>query len=190
MATKIGLDHDAVLGAAVELADEIGLHELTLAALAGRLGVRTPTLYHYVDGLAGLRRQLAILGCAQLAQRMGAAIMGTSSDEAVLAMSDAYRVFATEHPGLYAATVQAAPADDPELIAAQTEVLTIALRAVASYHLSKEDAIHVVRILRSAMHGFVSLENAGGFGIPLDRDRSYRGLLHLLITGLHQGKLD
>ena len=46
MAIKVGLTREAVMKAAGELADANGLHEVTLAALAARLGVRTPTLYH------------------------------------------------------------------------------------------------------------------------------------------------
>src|SRR5947209_2097039 len=141
MATRVGLDHAMVVQAAAELADAQGLHEVTLATLAARLGVRTPTLYHYVAGLAGLRRELALLGCRELVRRLGRAVMGKSGDEALCALAYAYREFVHEHPGLYAATVQAADPADTELGSAQGEVVEIAIRALSAYHLSNEDAI-------------------------------------------------
>jgi hypothetical protein len=38
--------------------------------------------------------------------------------------------------------------------------------------------------VRSAVHGFAELERAGGFGIDLDLDESYRRLVATLGAGL------
>jgi hypothetical protein len=38
----------------------------------------------------------------------------------------------------------------------------------------------------SLAHGFVSLELAGGFGLPIDLDESYRTLMDLLVRGLER----
>ncbi|HET9921132.1 MAG TPA: WHG domain-containing protein [Ktedonobacteraceae bacterium] len=187
MATRVGLDREMVVRTAAELADSKGLEEVSLATLAARLGVRSPTLYHYVDGLAGLRRELALLGTRELGQRLGRAVMGKAGDEAVRALASAYRVFVNEHPGLYAATVHAAEPDDTALQAAQTEVVDIALRSLSAYHLSQEDAIHVVRMLRSLVHGFATLEHSGGFGIPLDIDETFERLQYVFLQGLSAG---
>jgi hypothetical protein len=46
------------------------------------------------------------------------------------------------------------------------------------------------RALRSALHGFASLEAAGGFGLPRDVNRSYRFLVDTLITGLQTDRPD
>ena len=45
------------------------------------------------------------------------------------------------------------------------------------YALEGEPAIHAVRAIRSALHGFVSLEREGGFGLPIDIDDSYDNLI-------------
>jgi Tetracyclin repressor-like, C-terminal domain len=37
--------------------------------------------------------------------------------------------------------------------------------------------VDATRALRSALHGFVMLENAGGFGLPRDVDRSFGQLV-------------
>jgi AcrR family transcriptional regulator len=184
MATRAGLDHKMVVQAAAELADAAGLHELTLATLAARLGVRTPTLYHYVDGLAGLRRELALLGCRELAQCMGRAVMGQSGDEAVRALAHAYRAFVNEHPGLYAATVQAADPGDSEMKIAQTQVVEIALLALSAYQMPQDAAIHAVRMIRTIVHGFATLEQGGGFGMPLDCNETFERLLSIFLRGL------
>jgi AcrR family transcriptional regulator len=186
MATRAGLDRASLVQAAAQLVDREGLESVSLATLATRLGVRSPTLYHYVEGLAGLRRELALLGIRDLAQRIGQAVMGKAGDEAVIALGHAYRGFVNEHPGLYAATEQAADPTDTELAAVQSEIVEIAVRALSAYHLAGDEAVHAVRLLRSAVHGFATLESSGGFGLPLDLDESFRRLLQALIAGLRQ----
>jgi len=48
---RAGLTAEAVVAAAGALADERGLDGVTLSELAGRLGVRPPSLYAHVGGL-------------------------------------------------------------------------------------------------------------------------------------------
>ncbi len=176
MATRAGLTRAAVLGAAATLADEHGFDALSLAALAGRLGITTPTLYHYFPGLPGLRRELALLGLRAQEEAFSRAVMGKAGADALRALASAYRAYVKAHPGLYAASVRAAQ-DDAELAAVQTRVVEIALRALDAYRLSPEEAIHAVRMLRSIVHGFATLELAGGFGIPLEVDETFRRLI-------------
>ena len=73
-----------------------------------------------------------------------------------------------------------------ELQAAEDRVVHVGLAVVASFGLSGEDGLHAVRALRSVVHGFATLEVAGGFGLPLDCDESFRRLIAMLIAGLQQ----
>ena len=187
---RAGLSREAVVEAAASLADEEGFEGVTLAKLASRLGVRTPSLYNHVAGLEGLRRELALLGTRELGRRLGRAAVGKTTDEATFAMGKAYRDFVKERPGLYAATVRSyrisAP-EDPELAAAEGEALEVVLAVLASYGLSGEESVHAARGLRSIAHGFATLEVAGGFGMPLDLDESFRRLLRAFTGGVRQG---
>jgi AcrR family transcriptional regulator len=183
----VGLDRAAVVQAAATLVDIGGLEAVSLADIAARLGVRTPSLYNHVDGLPGLRRELALLGTRELAARVGRSAIGKSGDEAIFALAHAYRAFVIAHPGLYAATVRSArlrEQEDPELEAAQAEVVEIVLAVIAVYGLHDAAALHVVRGLRSLVHGFATIETSGGFGIPLDLDTSFQQLIAIFIAGL------
>jgi AcrR family transcriptional regulator len=189
VAPRAGLNREAVVEAAATLADEDGLEGVTLAELASRLGVRTPSLYNHVAGLEGLRRELALLGTHELGRRLGRAAVGKTTDEATFAMGQAYRDFVKERPGLYAATVRSyriSDPEDPELAAAEGDALETVLAVLASYGLSGEEAVHAARGLRSVAHGFATLEVAGGFGIPLDLDESFRRLLRAFTEGLRR----
>ena len=157
---------------------------MTLAQLADALGVRAPSLYNHVAGLAGLRRELALLGLRELTARIEDAVGARHGDDALMAMATAYRAFVAERPGLYAATVRAVPPEDDDLSAASDRLLGVVAKALAGYGLAEEDALHAIRGLRSIVHGFASLEAAGGFALPLDRDDSFRRLIRSFARGL------
>ncbi len=185
MPAKRNLDRATVTLAAGIIADEFGIESVTLAAVAERLGVRIPSLYNHVAGLSDLRQAMAVLAAELLAEHVRRAAVGRSGDAAVIAIMDAYRAFAHAHPGLYRAVLRAPDAEETRLIAASQDVLDILLRVIESFGLRDGEAIHAVRGLRSAVHGFVDLEVVGGFGMPLDRDESFGWLTRTLIQGLH-----
>ena len=47
---RAGLTAERVVNEAERLADEVGLAQLSLAALAARLGVQPPSLYKHIAG--------------------------------------------------------------------------------------------------------------------------------------------
>ena len=182
-----GLDEEAVLRAATALVDAEGLEALSLARLAEVLGVRAPSLYNHVSGLEGVRRGLALRGLRELTARAARAAIGKNGEEGLVAVADAYRTFAKEHPGLYAAGLLRAPGQEEiELAAASEELLDILRAVLAPYGLQGEKLIHALRAFRSLAHGFVSLELAGGFGIPVDLEASYYYLVRLLVASLQR----
>jgi AcrR family transcriptional regulator len=173
-----------VVQAAADLADEVGADRLTLAQLAERLGVRLPSLYKHVDGLDAVRRDLAVLAMTELADTAGAAAIGRAGGTALRAVAAAYRDFARRHPGRYAGVLRAPAGDDAELAAAAGRLLDVVLALLSGYGLAGDDAVDAARALRATLHGFVSLEAAGGFGMPRDVDRSFERLVDGLDTAL------
>lgn len=185
--TRRSLDRAAVVQAAVDLLDRQGDEGLSLGRLAAHLGIQTPSLYNHVDGLPGLQRELALLNAQRLGQVLGEAAIGQSGPQALLAIAQAYRTYIKEHPGLYRASLRASGnrgQADPELAQAEERAVRVVLAALAGFGLSAEDGLHATRALRSVVHGFTSLEIAGGFGLPLDLDESFRRLVVILIQGL------
>jgi AcrR family transcriptional regulator len=179
---RAGLSELLVIEEAERLIDEVGLARLTLAELAARLGVRQPSLYKHIRGTEGLVRSIAIRAKDELAYVLARAAVGRERVDAIRSISDAYRAWALQHPGRYA-TVQNAPKPgDTEDEAASFSVLEVVTDILAGYNLADDDAIDAARALRSALHGFVTLESSGGFGLPVDIDRSFQRLVHGLDT--------
>jgi AcrR family transcriptional regulator len=180
---RAGLNSERVVRAAGDLADERGYANLTLAALANSLGVRQPSLYKHIDSLDGLQRSVAVQAKCELGDVLARATVGRSGADAVRAMASAYRRWVHEHPGRYAATVRAPSADDTEDQQASAAVVRVVLDVLAGFNLEGSAGVDAARTLRSALHGFVTLELVEGFGLPRDVDRSYEFLVEALIAG-------
>jgi AcrR family transcriptional regulator len=180
-----GLDARRVVDEAAAIADAHGLEEITLARVAAALDVRSPSLYNHVAGRDALLRLVALRGLTALGDALRDAAVGRAGADALIAIAHAYRVFAHDHPGLYAATVRAPAPGDAELLGAAARPVDVLLTVLAFWGLDGELAVHHVRVIRSALHGFVTIEAGGGFGLPLDLDQSFELLLGTLLAGLN-----
>jgi AcrR family transcriptional regulator len=171
-----------VVAEAARLADEVGPGAVTLAAIAQRLGVALPSLYKHVRGLDAVLQKVSALAVAELGAQMSAAAAGRAGADALRAVADAYRAYALRHPGRYALCVRAPDPDDPEHVAAGQRAVDVAFAVLRGYGLKGDAAIDATRAFRSALHGFIALEQAGGFGLPREVERSYNWLVTALDT--------
>ncbi|HVB73597.1 MAG TPA: WHG domain-containing protein [Ktedonobacteraceae bacterium] len=190
MSRRMGLDRASVVEAAAKLVDEKGIEHLMLGRLAERLGISTPSLYNHVAGLSGLKHDLALYCLRELRDCITRATVGKSRAEAINALADAYRAYGKKTPGRYALTLQAPSPGDQEVQSVAQQVVEVVLAVLAPYKLGEEDAIHAIRGLRSIVQGFISLEVAGGFGIPIDLDTSFHWLINLYIAGLNRSNVN
>lgn len=181
---RAGLNHGAVVEAAQRLADQVGLRNLTLTALAQDLGVRQPSLYKHIENLDDLHRSLAVRAKTELAAVLATAAAGRSGADGVRALADAYREWGRVHPGRYAATLRAPDPGDEADDRASAAVVAVVQQVMSSMGIPATDGVHATRALRAGLHGFLTLQSVGGFGLPDDVDESFRYLVDLIVLGL------
>ncbi len=182
---RAGLGPDAVTVAGAALADDVGFSNLSMGLLAERLGVKTPSLYKHVDSLADLAHRIAVLAANELADALRDAIQGRAGGDALTAAAHAMRAFVKRHPGRYAAgnAAHLTGPDDP-LAPAVGRTLGSLSAVLRGYQLDPGEEIHALRLLRSALHGFATLEVEGGFQIDADVDESFAWIVAFLDRGL------
>lgn len=189
MATRTRLTKTAVVRAAANLINTEGPNALSLNRLAESLDIRTPSLYNHVDGLPGLQRELAVMNAKLLADRMNEAAIGKSGGQLFMDVAQAFRAYVKENPGLYLSTLRSSgnqTVQDENLMLEEERALMVGLAIMASLGLQDKDAIHALRAFRSMVHGFATLEVAGGFGLPEDCDESFRRLVEAMVAGLRR----
>ena len=185
---RAGLTGDDVVASAAGLADEIGYPGVTMGLLADRLGVRPPSLYKHVDGLADVQHRLATLAMTELGEVIRDAVQGRSGLEALAALLTAVRGYVRAHPGRYMATTGAefAGPDDP-LMAASTRVINSISAVLRGYGIADGEMNHAIRTIRSTMHGFAMLEASRGFQWDADPDESFEWMIRFVDRGLRPG---
>ena len=181
MPRRAGLTPEKVVELALSVVDRVGLEELSLARVAEVAGVATPSLYKHVGGLPDLRERVGRLVVARLTGRVREAVIGVSGDGALRALMSAYRAYLVEFPRR--APLLVAPSDAG---GDAGELLAVVLAVLRGYRLEGSAAIHAARVLRAGVHGFATLEAAGGFGYPEDLDESFERLVDVVVDGLRQ----
>lgn len=174
------IEADQAIDAAVRIADAEGLDAVTVARVAAALGVRP----HHLASLEALRRAVTLRGLRELGDVLRRAASGRVRAGALVAVADAYRVYAHAHPGCFAAAIVRPATGDVEVEQAGGEIVGVIVAVVGGWGIEDDDARHAARAIRGALHGFVTLEAAGGFGAPADCDESFVRLVRTLASGL------
>ncbi|MFS8100556.1 WHG domain-containing protein [Lentzea alba] len=183
MAVRPRLTTAKVVDAALDLVDEQGVEGLTLAAVATRTGVATPSLYKHVASLGELRGHVGVRVLEEMTGRFTEAVLGLAGDQAVEALMHAYRAYVQEHPKRYGAAPMD-PLHDDQQREAGMRLMEVMLATLRSYGLEGSEAIHATRRLRVIVHGFASIESNGGFGLPEGLDDTYDQLVRMYLNDL------
>ncbi|MEU9102356.1 WHG domain-containing protein [Streptomyces sp. NPDC048361] len=159
---RVGLTTERLVQAGAELADEVGFEQVTVSALARRFDVKVASLYSHVKNSQDLKTRLALLALEELAALAADGVAGRSGKDALAGLGNAYRDYAHEHPGRYAAAQLRL---DPEAAAASAggRHARMTRAILRGYDLTEPDQTHAVRLLGSVFHGYITLEMGGGF---------------------------
>lgn len=153
MARRLGVSRDDVIAAAVRLSDEGGLEALTVAAVADAVGCRPPSVYHHVDGLGGLSREVARAATEDLLATLEDATAGLEGMDALTALVDAARAWGGAHPHRVQALRYHDDIEDPDLSTARAEVLLQFQDAIGGLGIPASERPPLVALLRSALRG-------------------------------------
>ncbi|WP_067962394.1 TetR/AcrR family transcriptional regulator [Nocardiopsis trehalosi] len=177
---RAGLTADRVTAAAADLADRVGFDNVTLSALARGFGVKDASLYFHVRNLRELRERVAVLAVGEQTDRIAVAVAGRAGRDALAGFAGAYRAYALEHPGRYAAT-QLRIGDHPLTASpAHRRSAELMVAVMRGYALADPDLTDAVRLLRATVHGYIDLEATGQFLHERDVEASWERIVDAL----------
>ena len=159
---RAGITVDRLVAESARIADEEGFDAVTPSALARRFGVQVASLYSHVASAHDLKKLLALHALERLADEVSDAVVGRSGGDAITALADVHRRFARTHPGLFVASRY--HLDDATAAGSAGVRLARLMRAsMRDYRLGDELETHAVRMVGSAILGFITLEMSGSF---------------------------
>lgn len=174
------LNRTALVARAADLSDEIGLEALTITKVGRHVGIAAPGVYRHVEDVEDLRVAIGSLAAGEVAVELARSTTGLAGPDALVALAGALRAWAEAHPGRYAALQVAPDPGDEEAQAQMAELIGTIGSAMRVYELEGDDLTDAIRLLRSLLHGFVSLEQGEGFKDPRDLDASFERMVRSL----------
>ncbi|PNV62737.1 TetR family transcriptional regulator [Clostridium sp. chh4-2] len=185
MARK-GLTEEIVIDAAARLISEKGYDNFSLHGLAAELGIKTASLYNHIASSQKLVAKVGERVLLQLKQTVWNDTAGKSGTDAIEALANGYRRFAKENPELYQLILLIPELGDDEFTTTGRTLMADLYELLSPFCLTREEQVHIGRMIRSSMHGFISLEQAGFFTTPYDADSSYRYMIDSFIRMLSE----
>ncbi len=179
-----GLTTETVTAAAAVLTEEIGCENLTLHKLANRLNIKPASLYTHISGIEQLYVLLSDLALKQLGTAMMDAVKGKKRDEAIRAISVAYRDYAKQNPEMYRMIMKVPHSHSEQLVNAGKNVKAALLELLSQYTADQSKIIFFSRYYHSILHGFISLEQAGFFDDAISVDESLSKIVDSFIEQL------
>ena len=98
---RAGLDKNIIVKKTAQMANEIGIENVTLKMLADNLNIQTPSLYNHIKSLEDLQKELMIYGWNQMAEVILNAVAGVSGYDALEALCYAFYRYAVQNPGIF-----------------------------------------------------------------------------------------
>lgn len=181
---RAGLDKNIIVGCAAQMANEIGLENVTLKLIAKEFGVQTPSLYNHIKSLDDLKKQLMIYGWKQLEQEILQGVFGVSGYDALREICNIFYAYATENPGVFNAMLWYNKFEDDETQEATDGMFSAIIKVMTNMHISQENANHLIRTFRSFLEGFALLVNNGAFGNPISIKESFDLSVDVLLAGM------
>ena len=184
MAARRGVTAEQVVEAALFLLDEVGrVDAVRPSSVAGRLGIRSQSLYAHVEGVGGLRRLLALRCLSELSEVVTMAAVGRSGRDAVEAIVRAQLDFAFNHPGRFEAALHP-PGDDPDLVAAIDRAGSPLRNVLAGLGLDDEIRVHWVRLQLALTVGYSSVVRDGRLTLSPEPSTTVEYLVMALLDQL------
>lgn len=181
---RMGLDKNAIIYRAAQLANDVGLENITLKALANDLNIQPPSLYNHIGGLEDLKKELMFYGWHQVEEQIIGAVAGISGYDAIEIICRTFLEYTTTNPGIFNAMLWYNKFENDESQNATTKIFSVAFKILSSLNISQENSEHLIRTFRSFLEGFALLVNHNAFGNPISINDSFELSLKVLIAGL------
>lgn len=177
------LTRETIVATAIEMIEAEGMEKLSTNELAKRLGVKTPSLYRYVENRTVLLREVNAETFRALFRALSGPLAqkGTPT-ERIQNIARAYRAFAHSRPITYGlAYTNTIPELYPD--AAEQEQSVLPFQALMAEIAGEAESLPALRGFLALIHGFVMLELAGQFQRGGDLNAAFEAALAAYLRG-------
>lgn len=174
-----------VLQTAANIADEKGLSNVSLKAVAECLNIRTPSLYNHINSLDDLFREVAHQGMCEMNERMTRVAVGTYGDNAIKKIALEYLNYMVEHPGIYETIQWATWHGTDETAKIFSDYINLLTTLICSCNFKEEATTEILNLLTGILHGYSTLQLRYAFTEPEKVKSNLCNAIDTILTGAH-----
>jgi AcrR family transcriptional regulator len=176
--------NDRILAAARAILEEDGLDAVTMQAVAARVGVRAPSLYKRVADRAALIKSIADAVTEELRRTLEPDVAADAEpSDQLRAIAHRYRAFVGANRHGYALLFAPLPRDmapEPSALAAVGRPIVETMTGLTG----GSGGLEAARTMVAWAHGFLAMEQAGGFRLGGDVDAAYAAGIETILAGV------
>jgi AcrR family transcriptional regulator len=175
-----------VVSAGIAIVEREGPEALGISRVAAALKIRPASMYNHVASGEALAKAVALEGNRRILEVLTEASGGVAGPQDQLGrLIHAFRRWAAGNGGLYAHMARIEPDHaDPAAAEVIEGILTLFARPLAAMGVPGDQQVHAMRLIRSALHGFVLLETSRQFQLQETADDSFDWMVKHLIAGV------
>lgn len=177
------VDKNRIVQTAQTFIEAHGVDALSLAKVAGQLGIKAPSLYRHVKGKDGLLREVNLQTITALIEALMdvPAVEDESPSAQIVRVFVRYRQFAHENPHCYLLALDGNDAYRPN--DTLLEQLVLPIQASFATIVGADDALAALRGAFALVHGFVVLELTNQLRRGGDLDKTFDQIITAYISG-------
>lgn len=186
---KNGITKEKIVNKAVLLIEKSGISNFSLQTLSKALNIKPASLYNHISGIDDLLIDVCLYALKKQSAAQLKAIEGKTGSDAIIALANAYRLFAKEHKHLYRLIINTAVSYGEKFSEISKYIVEPFFNVLEYTSLTEKEKIHWQRILRGIINGFISQEDAGFFShFPADVNESFEIAIKCYIIGLKEAE--
>lgn len=178
------LNAELILDQIVDQMKTDTLSSLSMASIAQMMKIKTPSLYSHFASLDDIKSSITLRSLNLLSEELQKAMEKKNGHEKLFSFMKRYRSFAHRYPLYFDAVQTGVRSDNAILMHKADEIVRLSTEALAGWQIPSSRLIHTVRIIRSLLNGFISLEQSGGFQRSERSEKSFEELLDFTERGL------
>ena len=185
------LSRQDVINAAIACVEKEGEAALGVNRVARELGIKPPAIYKHLQGNAELKKAVAVAVYQLYFDYIKRKTTEVDRTKNLLKAGGlATREFAKLHPRLYQIMVQfQLQPDDSESASIIKESQNMFQMLLDSQDLSTNKSIDIMRMVNSAIIGFINLEQSKLLTLPRSTDDSFEVMLDALLKAIEYIKM-
>lgn len=182
---KRDLTKEKIILATIDLANNIGIANVSFPRLAEYFQIKAPSLYNHFKNMMDVKIATSLYLQKILLKELTEQLTGLTAEDALRTYAVVYRNFAIRYTAVYELLNIVPQTNNDELTDINHRILGFVREILHDFSLTSDEIMHASRMFRSMLHGYITMNQLGYFqNKSLPSDKSFYWMVDHFIDNL------